>query len=358
MRKFFLALAAAAFGGASAQVPASTSQMKKDEQYILNHAKLAVQEMGLFKIPASITLAQGLLETANGQSDLAQYANNHFGIKCKDEWRGEKMYHDDDAKGECFRKYPSVADSYRDHSLFLANRPYYKGLFSLDPKDYKAWAHGLKRAGYATNPRYAYMLINNVEKYQLNLFDNITEDQVNDLLKKLYPDSSNTPPLPDTNAQAATVSNTMNNDYNIQNVENKKVATTKKNLEVPKNNFQFPAQRIKYHPNGNVKFIVAKEGDTWEDISKAYKVSVGKLLIYNDLDETSLKPVTNQKIFLEPKRQAGATRIYVAKKGDTMYAISQNYAVSLPELYRRNLMSKGQEPKAGDKIHLKGKKRA
>ena len=130
------------------------SQREKDRiaHYIEQYKDLAIAEMIRTGIPASITLAQGILETGYGQSDLAQYANNHFGIKCKTEWTGEKMYHDDDAKGECFRKYASVEDSYKDHSDFLANRPHYAFLFKLDPTDYQAWAHGLKKAGYATNP--------------------------------------------------------------------------------------------------------------------------------------------------------------------------------------------------------------
>ncbi|MDR3272597.1 MAG: glucosaminidase domain-containing protein, partial [Flavobacteriaceae bacterium] len=346
MKKILLLVAIAMFGSISAQAPALTPQMKKDVQYVRNYAKFAVREMQLFKIPASITLAQGLLETGYGQSDLAQYGNNHFGIKCKNDWMGGRMYHDDDARGECFRKYPSASDSYRDHSLFLANRPYYKSLFYLDPKDYKAWAHGLKKSGYATNPKYAYTLIKSIEKYQLNLFDNVTEAQINDLLEKLYPDSSASP-LSAGFSNSATVSDSNNSTQksfasDIQKSENKLPATTKKISKIPENNFEFPAQRIKHHPNGNVKFIVSKDGDTWDDVSKAYGISFGKLLIYNDLDETNINLVPNQKIFLEPKRLSGAIQIHIAKKGDTMYDIAQNYAVSLEELYRKNLMKKGQ----------------
>ena len=139
------------------------AQETRDVTYIRKHAILAVEEMELYKVPASITLAQGLLETAGGQSKLADQANNHFGIKCKglDEWPADlpRIYHDDDARGECFRSYKSVEESYRDHSKFLALRPYYKALFNLDPKDYKAWANGLKKSGYATDSKYAPKLI-------------------------------------------------------------------------------------------------------------------------------------------------------------------------------------------------------
>src|SRR5690606_19205054 len=147
---------------------------------------LAVEEMELYKIPASITLSQGILETGGGQSRLAEIANNHFGIKCKKEWTGEVISHTDDAPNECFRKYGSVQESYRDHSKFLAERPYYKDLFKLNMRDYKAWAHGLKKAGYATNPKYAGILISRIEKYNLDQFDKISADQVQEKIRELY----------------------------------------------------------------------------------------------------------------------------------------------------------------------------
>src|SRR4051794_20661431 len=140
------------------------------DAYVNSYKELAISEMLRTGVPASITLAQGILETAGGQSDLAAVANNHFGIKCKPEWTGETMTHDDDLKNECFRKYQSVEDSYRDHSDFLKSRPFYAFLFKLDPTDYEGWAKGLKKAGYATNPTYAQQLIrliveNNLQSY-------------------------------------------------------------------------------------------------------------------------------------------------------------------------------------------------
>jgi flagellum-specific peptidoglycan hydrolase FlgJ len=147
--------------------------------------------MEKYKIPASITLAQGLLETGGGQSILAQQGNNHFGIKCKENWTGKTMKYTDDAPNECFRVYDDPKQSYEDHSVFLVNRPFYRGLFDLDPKDYKAWAHGLKKAGYATNPKYAYILISKIEKYRLFEFDNVNKEQVTEKLLALYPDLVN-----------------------------------------------------------------------------------------------------------------------------------------------------------------------
>ena len=160
---------------------------KTEDQYIQNFAQFAVEEMEKYHIPASITLAQGLLETGGGQSRLAQEGNNHFGIKCKETWTGKSMKHTDDAPNECFRVYDSPRESYEDHSKFLVERKHYAKLFELDPKDYRAWAHGLKKAGYATNPRYAYILLSKIEKYKLYEFDNSNTKDVLYTVLKLYP---------------------------------------------------------------------------------------------------------------------------------------------------------------------------
>ena len=145
----------------------------KVNDYLNKYSALAILEMKRYRIPASITLAQGLLESSYGNGRLAVEANNHFGIKCHKSWRGKKIYHDDDEKNECFRKYRDVADSYRDHSLFLKNRSRYSSLFDLDIKNYRAWAKGLKKAGYATDPKYANKLISLIDRYQLYRFDKI-----------------------------------------------------------------------------------------------------------------------------------------------------------------------------------------
>ena len=160
---------------------------KTDEQYIQRFAPYAVEEMEKYKIPASITLAQGLLETGGGQSRLAQQGNNHFGIKCKEDWTGKTMKHTDDAPNECFRVYNDPRESYEDHSKFLAYRQYYVNLFKLDMMDYKAWAHGLKKAGYATNPKYAYILIDKIEKNRLYEYDKTNSSEVLYAVLKMYP---------------------------------------------------------------------------------------------------------------------------------------------------------------------------
>lgn len=153
--------------------------------YINDYKDLAVEEMKLYNIPASITLSQGILESSNGESMLATKANNHFGIKCHSSWEGDRVFHDDDEKGECFRKYNNVEDSYRDHSLFLANSSRYSFLFDIPIQNYKSWAKGLKKAGYATNPKYSKLLINIIKRYNLDQYD-----KTDDFFRKFYFSSS------------------------------------------------------------------------------------------------------------------------------------------------------------------------
>ncbi len=159
----------------------STTAQNKTEKYIEKYSEVAVREMKIYNIPASITLAQGILESGNGESRLAKEGNNHFGIKCHSNWNGNTIIEDDDEKGECFRKYENVEDSYRDHSLFLTERGRYSFLFELNKKNYKAWAKGLKKAGYATNPKYPDLLIDLIERYDLSRFDKNSNGT-----KKLY----------------------------------------------------------------------------------------------------------------------------------------------------------------------------
>ena len=147
----------------------------KTESYILKYSSIAVVEMNIYNIPASITLAQGILESGNGESRLAVDGKNHFGIKCHSNWNGKTIIEDDDEKGECFRKYSEVADSYRDHSLFLSERGRYSFLFAYKKSDYKKWAKGLKKAGYATNPKYPSLLIKLIEKYELYNYDKVEQ---------------------------------------------------------------------------------------------------------------------------------------------------------------------------------------
>ena len=158
--------------------------------YIQKYAGIAVREMHAYKIPASITLAQGILESGSGGSELALKSNNHFGIKCHTGWTGQRVYHDDDAKGECFRKYVYTETSYRDHSLFLSQRRRYAFLFEYDTKDYKKWAYGLRKAGYATDKKYPEKLLKFIKQYELYKFDKVEEADFNKKIKKLNKKSS------------------------------------------------------------------------------------------------------------------------------------------------------------------------
>jgi LysM repeat protein len=176
--------------GGEPKLPPVNPRLYTVEDYIRDFAAIAMQEMRLYNIPASVTLAQGILESGGGKGDLTLRANNHFGIKCHD-WEGARAYHDDDRRNECFRKYKDARYSYRDHSLFLTERKRYAELFELDKDDYKGWARGLRKAGYATDRRYPDKLIGLIERYKLYQFDA-------DVLKRPSPSYTHTPESPES----------------------------------------------------------------------------------------------------------------------------------------------------------------
>ena len=270
---------------------------KQYESYIKQYRDLAVEEMKKYRIPASITLAQGLLESGAGQSTLARKSNNHFGIKCGSDWRGKTVSHDDDARGECFRAYKHPKQSYEDHSKFLANRPRYASLFKLDITDYKGWARGLKKAGYATNPRYAEQLIGIIELYDLHKYDR------------------------------------------------------KGGLKWMKEN---PNPHQTYIANGLV-YIVVRAGDSWKSISKELDISLKKLRKYNDLYKGYALQV-GDILYLEKKnRKAGKEHIvHVLRAGESMYSISQKYGIRLKNLYKLNKMDEDDPaPEVGTILRLR-----
>ncbi|MDY3548307.1 glucosaminidase domain-containing protein [Riemerella anatipestifer] len=347
MKKFLIASAVLVVSQFKAQTWAT------DDQYIQRFAGYAVEEMEKYKIPASITLAQGILETGGGQSRLAQEGNNHFGIKCKEDWTGRTMRHTDDAPNECFRVYNDPKESYEDHSKFLAYRKYYTNLFKLDPKDYRAWAHGLKKAGYATNPRYAYILIDKIEKYKLYEFDNISSKEVPFALLKLYPELNN-----DKEFMAK---------INLKNEIKKEPVT----VIVPYQQTSYAEQQktaeqlrkekltllegitVKSHPNGGLKYVVIPTDTDVAYIAKKFDMREGRLLKWNDLSGSKLK--ANDVLFLEPKSSAGSIETYNAEKGDTMHKISQKFGIKLRKLYSKNRMEQGEQPKQGQIIYLQKK---
>ena len=270
---------------------------KQYESYIKQYRDLAVEEMKKYRIPASITLAQGLLESGAGQSTLARKSNNHFGIKCGSDWRGKTVSHDDDARGECFRAYKHPKQSYEDHSKFLANRPRYASLFKLEITDYKGWARGLKKAGYATNPRYAEQLIGIIELYDLHKYDR------------------------------------------------------KGGLKWMKEN---PNPHQTYIANGLV-YIVVRAGDSWKSISKELDISQKKLRKYNDLYKGYALQV-GDILYLEKKnRKADKEHIvHVLRAGESMYSISQKYGIRLKNLYKLNKMDEDDPaPEVGTILRLR-----
>jgi len=276
------------------------------QQYIEKYNAIAVDEMLRSRIPASITLAQGILESGNGNSRLATEANNHFGIKCKNTWTGETIYEDDDAPQECFRKYSSAIDSYRDHSDFLMKNVRYAFLFDLEPDDYKGWANGLKKAGYATNPQYAELLITFIEKHKLHEFDKVK----------------------------------------LSDEEKSEIAAEKSESKKLHGDF--------FRING-VKAITALKDESFAQISLQFDLEVNELYRFNDLQKDARCNI-GDTIFIEPKKNKGDTEFYTVSLNETMYNISQRTAIKLDKLLDRNLLIPGQEPAAGQLIFLRNKR--
>ena len=273
------------------------SRNKQYEDYIKKYRDIAVEEMKRYHIPASITLAQGLLESGAGYGTLARKSNNHFGIKCGSDWRGKTVKHDDDARNECFRVYKDPKDSYRDHSKFLAGKQRYAFLFDLKITDYKGWARGLKKAGYATNPRYAHQLIDIIQRYNLDKYDK------------------------------------------------------KGGLKWMKEN---PNPHEPYIANG-LLYIIARQGDTWKNLSKEFDISKRKLRKYNDLYK-GYELQEGDILYLEKKNRKAPKGMYVhvLRNGESMYSISQKYGIRLKRLYKMNKMDFGDAaPKVGTILRIR-----
>ncbi|WP_340114975.1 glucosaminidase domain-containing protein [Maribellus mangrovi] len=293
----------------------STAQISRTE-YIRRYQLLAIEEMNRSGIPASITMAQGCLESGNGNSELSRKSNNHFGIKCKKSWRGKKVYYDDDHRNECFRSYTSVEESYIDHTNFLMDNPRYADLFRLDHTDYKGWAKGLKKAGYATAHDYDKRLIRIIEENKLHRLDlRMTFNEMSAFEQK---------------SMGKSMSSTLSiNPYNSHEV-------------------------IKMN---RVKAVVAKKGDTFEMIAQELGLNDWELYNYNDR-KPGYRPVPNEVIYIKPKKSKSKTReTHRAQAGESMHFISQMYGIKLKSLYRKNRMSPGEQPVAGQIIQLQKKKR-
>ena len=271
-----------------------------NEAYIKKYCNIAMREMNDYGIPASITLAQGILESAAGTSRLAVQANNHFGIKCHNDWSGEKIDHDDDKNNECFRKYDRAEESFIDHSQFLKDRSRYSFLFELDKTDYKAWAKGLKQAGYATDPNYPKRLIELIERYDLHKYD----------LQSYTSQEEN-------------------------------VATPVK-------------QQVTKNESG-LKHIYVQNCESYYTIAKKYHILFGLIYKYNDVDRKTRQPEEGSIIYLQKKKKkiTWGDGIHVVEKGESMHDISQKYGIRLHSLYDLNNMPYDSKPEVGKLLKLR-----
>ncbi|MCD4680479.1 MAG: glucosaminidase domain-containing protein [Bacteroidales bacterium] len=294
------------------------------DQYINKYKDIAIQEMYEFKIPASITLAQGLLESGNGNSELAKKAKNHFGIKCHKEWTGKTFHMDDDEKDECFRKYNNPEESYSDHSCFLSSRERYSELFEHDITDYKRWAHGLKKAGYATNPKYAHILIRIIEENKLFLYD----------------------------SQQYTRTSKSKSEKNTQDITLDFESSDPDDFE----SISISGSNRKVYVNNGIRCIRAKKGDNFRKISDELEMLDWQLARYNDMkkgDRIREKDI----IYLQPKKKKGSKAYHKVKPYETMHSISQLHGIKLKQLYKKNNMPAGSIPELGQKLWLRKAKK-
>lgn len=276
------------------------SASQDNEAYIQKYCNIAMREMNDYGIPASITLAQGILESAAGTSRLAVQANNHFGIKCHNDWSGEKIYHDDDKRNECFRKYERAEESFIDHSQFLKDRPRYSFLFELDKTDYKAWAKGLKQAGYATDPNYPNRLITLIEKYELYKYD-------------------------------------------------------KESFTSKEEGVKTPAKTVKEKNESGLKYVYVQKGESYYTIAVKYNIPFGLIYSFNDVDRKTRQPEEGTVVYLQKKKKkiTWGEGIHVVEKGESMHDISQKYGIRLHSLYDLNNMPYDAKAEVGQLLKLR-----
>lgn len=303
-----------------------SAQTITPQQYVEMYKDISMAEMSRMGVPAAITLAQGILETESGNSLLVKKSNNHFGIKCKASWTGESVSHDDDALGECFRKYKNSEDSYRDHSNYLRSGNRYASLFNLDPTDYKAWAYGLKKAGYATNPRYPEILIKNIEKYNLNQYTLLAIRNVPIFDEGKYIDKKN---------GEATIA-------------------IKPDVKVDLKLVQNPSEVIAGKTYFNkLKAVFSNKGTSLLAIATLNNIPLAKLLEYNDLKTDGLLSQT-QYIYLEPKAKEGNRDFYIVQqKDETLYDIAQTNGIQISYLLDYNSIPERALLTPGKKVYLR-----
>jgi LysM repeat protein len=331
------------------------AQKEKGEAYINSYKELAMAEMLRSGVPASITLAQGILESQFGESDLVKNSNNHFGIKCKTEWTGAKTYHDDDEKAECFRVYPTAAESYKDHSDFLKTRPNYAFLFKLDPTDYEGWAKGLKKAGYATNPAYPQKLLKVINDYNLQQYSLLA-------LTKQKTDINNTPVISNPTVESGPkvadvmISNVSENTT-LKEADTKEKETPQTTISITSNTIETKTKKSVSYPSGvfsinHSKVIYAAEGTSLLSMAIQYDLPLSKLIEFNDLADMDVLD-TDRLIFIEKKMKKGGSDLHVVEAGESLHGISQQEGIRLENLLELNHLAKGATVSAGDKLLLR-----
>ncbi len=348
-------------------VAQNSSVKERTEAYINNYKDLAIQEMLRTGVPASIKLAQGILESQFGESTLAKNANNHFGIKCKTEWTGEKTYQDDDAKGECFRVYKSAEESYRDHSDFLKTRPHYSFLFKLEPTDITGWAYGLKRAGYATNTTYPEKLLRVIEDYQLHQYT----------LQGIAMMDNKTAPIV-APVQSTIATHPIVEQPSVSTLKNEvqKSAAIKEEIEAPQTEQQtinptvekskpteekidslIEKKKSPSYPEGiftinHTRAIHVKEGTSLLALAHQYDISLSKLFEFNELPEFDIMDM-DRVLFIEKKQKKGASDYHEVAAGETLHDICQKQGIRMESLLEYNKLKKDSQLSAGQKLFLR-----
>ncbi len=294
------------------------------KNYISNFKELAIAEMQRTGVPASIKLAQGIYETTAGTSPLVLRSNNHFGIKCKPTWTGESVKHDDDLRNECFRKYPTAEDSYKDHSDFLKNGQRYAFLFSMDPTNYAGWAYGLKKAGYATSPRYPQALIKIIEDYNLQDYTLIAlgkKERTDNIMIAVATDKGNNPGV--------------------------ELIPTTDPVEKP----VYPEGEFKIN---DTKVVYARSGLSFFSLAKKYDVDLSKIFEYNEIPRAEILE-KDQLVYLQKKNKTGSNEMHIVKTGETIHNIAQMEGIRMENLLELNLLKPGEMPAVGETLNLKKK---
>lgn len=319
-------------------------------EYINNYKEIAIAEMLRTGVPAAIKLAQGIHETDAGQSDLVRRSNNHFGIKCKDTWKGPSVRHTDDAPNECFRKYGEALQSYKDHSDFLRGSTRYASLFELDPTDYEGWANGLKRAGYATNPKYPKIIIKLINDYKL-------QDYTMVALGKMRMEDAI------ANAKTTEVGKTAEKISTITvETSPKKPVEEVAIVEQPVEQTQPPEETTQKtnFPSGEFKInetrvIYAKKGTPFISIATQYDIPLARIFEFNDDMPEEETVEFDQLIYLQRKRKTGNNEFHIVLPGETIYDIAQTEAIRLETLLEYNFLKESMDPAVGEKLYLRTK---